>query len=436
MIEQEIQRKIEDFRAIGFPPYYPREGNVHLVDGTISTIIGARRSGKSYRALQVADELIKAGMIKSLRHVCLLDFDNPILSKMEPFEIKMIPETFLKISQGFGLNTPIIFIFDEIHKIKGFEEGVVDLSRNSNWKIVITGSSSKLLKNDIATELRGKTVSTIMYPLSFAEFLDFKKFDKATAASTKGQAETKHFFDEYLKWGAYPAIARTEEGSKAVLLREYFDTMILRDIIQRYNVSKPKACIQACNYLMSNISRPATSQSVYNYLKESGFSTSRNSVRDYTDWASDSWFLFFVKMFSKSNKEQERNYKKTYCIDWGLARQNSNVWDGSFSRSFENMIFIHLVRRYARVHYYLTKTKRQEVDFIALNDRGCPELAVQVCLDISQKETLRREIDPLITSAKFFGIKENLLLTLGQEKIFRENGVTVHALPAWRWLLK
>lgn len=433
MLAQEIQRKIEDFRELGLPDYIPREGHVHLVKNTVSTIIGARRAGKSYRALQAADELIKEGAIGSLRNVCPLDFDNPIFSGMKAGEISAIPGVFLKVTPELGIRSPIIFIFDEIHKIEGWEEAVIDLSRNPNWKVIVTGSSSRLLRNDLATELRGKSISSIVYPLSFSEFLKFKGFE-GNSSSTKGRADTKRYFDEYLKWGGYPAIVGIEENSRAAMLREYFDTMIVRDIIQRYDVSKPKVCIQLCGYLLSNISRPATYQSLYEYIKDSGFSTSRDAVRNYLGWAVDSWLLFLIEVFSKSHKKQERNYKKVYCIDWGLACQNSSVWDGSFSRAFENMVFLYLKRNFARVHFYLTRTKRQEVDFIALSDRGRPELAVQVCMDISHKDTLKREIEPLVAVAKYFGIKENLLITFDQEKKIREGGIVVNAVPAWKWM--
>ncbi len=434
MLEQEIQRKIEDFRSLGLPDYIPREDTVHLVKNTVSTIIGARRAGKSYRAMQVAHDLIQNKTLNSLRQICPLDFDNPILSKITAEDIRVIPGVILKISPELELNSPLLFIFDEIHRIAGWENAVVELSRNPNWKVIVTGSSSKFLRDEIATELRGKSVSSIVYPLSFGEFLSFKGF-KDGMNSTKGNADIKRYFDDYLKWGAYPAITDLGEPSKEVLLREYFDTMILRDIIQRYDVSKPRVCVQMCRYLLSNISKPATHKSVFEYIKESGFATSRDAIRDYINWAKDSWLLFMVDMFSKSHREQERNYKKTYCIDWGLACQNSSVWDGSLSRAFENMIYLQLIRKYARVHYYLTKTGRQEVDFIALNNRGGVQLAVQVCMDISDKDTLKRELAPLVATAKYFGITENWLITFNQEETFREERVTIHALPAWKWLM-
>jgi predicted AAA+ superfamily ATPase len=434
MIEQEIERKIEDFRELGIPEYIKREGLVPVADNIVSTIIGARRAGKSFRAIQVADELMDQNVIKSIHQICLIDFDNPVLSIMKAQDLKLIQDTFLKLNPEFELNTSLIFILDEIHKIPGWEEYVIDLSRNPKWKVIVTGSSSKLLKGDIATELRGKSISSTIYPLSFNEFLKFKHF-KHKPSSTKGQAELRRLFDEYLKWGAYPAIARVEEYTKEALLREYFDTMILKDIIQRYNVSKPQQCIHLYNYLLSNISKDHTLQSAFRYLKHSGFSTSRDTVREYIHWAEDSWLLFMVPIYSNSLKEQERNYKKIYSIDWALANKNSLVWDGSYSRALENLVFIHLYRRWYRVHYYLTGKKRQEVDFIAIDKNGYPSIAVQVCMEMSQEYTLKCELESIIATARYFGIKDNFIVTYNQEMDFHEQGVSVKAMPAWKWML-
>lgn len=434
MIEREIERKIEDFRELGIPDYIPRESRLQLVGNMVSTIIGARRAGKSFRAMQAADELIAQKVLRSINQICLLDFDNPILSNMNATDLKLIQDTFLKLNPDFELTTPLLFILDEIHKISNWEEYVIDLSRNPNWKVIVTGSSSKLLRDDIATELRGKAISSTIYPLSFSEFLEFKGFGYKPG-STKGQAETRRLFDEFLKWGAYPALTGVEEYTKEALLREYFDTMILKDIIQRHNVSKPQQCIYLYNYLLSNISKSHTIMSAFRYLKQAGFNTSRDAVRAQVNWAEDSWLLSNISIYSDSLKKQERNYKKIYAIDWGLANKNSLIWDGAYSRAFENMVFIHLYQKWHRIHYYLTKKKRQEVDFIAVDANGRPGMAVQVCMDIDQKNTLKRELEPMISTAKYFGIKENLLITYNQEKDFHRDGVLVKAIPAWKWLL-
>ena len=175
--------------------------------------------------------------------------------------------------------------------------------------------------------------------------------------------------------------------------------------------------------------------STFRYLKQAGFNTSRDAVREQVRWAEDSWLLSNVSIYSDSLKEQERNYKKIYAIDWGLANKNSLIWDGAYSRAFENIVFIHLYQRWHRVHYYLTRKKRQEVDFIAVDTGGRPGMAVQVSMNIDQENTLSRELEPLIATAKYFGIKENLLITYNQERDFQRDGIYVKAIPAWKWLL-
>lgn len=434
MIEQEIERKIEDFKILGCPELIPREIRLNIADNMVSSIIGARRSGKSFRALQGAVELVAGKSISSLDQVCFLDFDNPILSCMAATDLKLIQQTFLKLNPGFELKTPLVFILDEIHKISGWEEYVIELSRNPFWKVLVTGSSSKMMRDEITTELRGKAISTMVYPLSFREFLDFKGIGRKKL-STIGQVETRRAFDEYLEWGAFPAIPALDEYVREQLLREYFDTMILRDILQRFNVSKPRQCIQLYRYLLSNNGRPFTIKSSAGFLKEAGFSTSRDSVREYIHMAEDAWLLFTVPVFSHSLKAQERNYKKIYVVDWALANKNSLSWDGSRSRAMENIVYIHLRRNWPNVFYYSTKGKNQEVDFLAVDNHAHPEMCVQVSMDISNPDTLKRELEPLVATARYFGISENLILTYNQEKDFEQEGIPVKAIPAWKWLL-
>ena len=141
-----------------------------------------------------------------------------------------------------------------------------------------------------------------------------------------------------------------------------------------------------------------------------------------------------MPIYSRSHKEQERNYRKIYCIDWALAMRNSLVWNGSLSRALENMVFLHLRRRYSRVYYYRTRTKRQEVDFLALDDRGQPALAVQVCMELTERETRKRELEPLLTVARYFGTRENLIITRNQEEDLRDEGIAVRVVPAWKWM--
>jgi hypothetical protein len=157
------------------------------------------------------------------------------------------------------------------------------------------------------------------------------------------QAAIRGLFDEYLKWGGHPALPGATAHSREVLRREYFDTMILKDIVQRLNVSKPRQCARLYNYLLSLIGRPYTLKSAYDHLKQTGLATSRDAVRDFVAWAEDAWLLFSVPIHTDSRHEQERNFRKVYCINWALAIRSGLVWDGSYARAAENMVYLHRI---------------------------------------------------------------------------------------------
>lgn len=435
MHEEEIARKIGDFRELGFPEVVRRDCPLHMAENTVATLVGARRAGKTYRALQAATDLVSSGKLESLEHVCALDFDNPVLSQMSATELSSIQRSFLKLTPGAGQKTPLVFVLDEIHKIKGWEEYVVDLSRNPNWLVIVTGSSSKLLRDEIATELRGKSLSSVVYPLSFREYLRFRAVDRQPV-STAEQAIAMRHFDSYIQSGSFPAISRAEPRVHEPLLREYFETMVLKDIIQRYEVSQPNACIAVLRHLLSNMSRPFTVKSLHSFAAGAGHHISRETLANYVRWAQDSWFLFSVPIFSSSTKELERNYRKLYCIDWALANANSLTWDGSRSQALENAVYIHLRREFPRVHYYLTRSKRQEVDFVAVDSRGKPVKAVQVCLDLRDEGTRGRELSALVSTAKYLGVEEALVVTYATSATIQQEGITVRVVPAWRWMLE
>ena len=110
---------------------------------------------------------------------------------------------------------------------------------------------------------------------------------------------------------------------REALLREYFDTMILKDVIERYNVSKPRQCIQLYHYMLSNMGKAITAVSAHGFLKTASEMVSREAVSEWIHLAQDSWLVFNIPIFSDSLKAQERNYKKLYTIDWVLAHVNS-----------------------------------------------------------------------------------------------------------------
>jgi predicted AAA+ superfamily ATPase len=428
----EIKRKINDLRSTGIPSYVSRDVSILAADRVVSVIVGARRCGKSFRCYQEIHELLRSGWLTSINCVCAIDFDNPHLGGMAAIDLGGIRDTFLSMTPAAGPGTHVLFLFDEIHRIDGWEDFVVDLSRNVDWRVIVTGSSSRMLKTDISTTLRGKSLSTVMYPLSFREFLRFRNIDSTD--STQGRAQCLAAFQDYLMWGGYPQVAQTARPVREALLREYFDTMILKDILQRYNVSRPVQCFALYRYLLALSAKPFTQNSALKFLRQSGFQATGSLLADYITWADDSWFLFGIPIFSDSLAEINRNYRKCYCIDWGLATQNSQVWDGTYSRAFENMVYIHLRRLFPRVNYCLTRSRRQEIDFIGVDSGGKPAIAVQACMKLGDESVLEREVPPLAATAAYFGINEALVITTDEDRTIELDGIKVRVVPAWRWM--
>ena len=253
--------------------------------------------------------------------------------------------------------------------------------------------------------------------------------------STKGIADILRAFDEYLEFGSFPAIPVVNKLTKEFLLREYFNTMLLKDIIQRHSVSTPNQCISLYKYLISCISKPVTIESCYKHIKTSGLTTSKDYIKDYIKYAMDTYFLFNIDIFSDSLKQKEINPKKSYCIDWGLVHYNSPVWDGHKTRALENLIFIHLRQKYSDINYYLTKTEREEINFVVSSKRQVPEMLIQVSMDVSDTTTFNRELNPLIKSAKYFNCKNNFVITYNQENQLSEQNVEINFIPAYKFLL-
>jgi len=292
-----------------------------------------------------------------------------------------------------------------------------------------------MLHTDIATELRGKSISTEVSPLSFREYVAFQPVEPPTF-STNGIASLRRYFEQYLASGSYPAMALIEPATTDVLLREYFDIMILKDLIQRHGVSSPDNLMAFCRYLFSQIGKPFTLNSTYNHLVAGGMKTSRNALAEYLGWLRDSFALDTEGLFTSSIGEYERNYRKPYAIDWALAVKNSPVWDGSLSRAFENCIARHLRGRFKSIGSYLTKSDKKEVDFVCVDASGNPRQLVQACLEFSSVETFQREIGPLVATARYLGTKENLVVTVNTAEVHTIDGVEVRCVPAWRWLVE
>ncbi|NIA04234.1 MAG: AAA family ATPase, partial [Nitrospiraceae bacterium] len=293
-----------------------------------------------------------------------------------------------------------------------------------NAKIFVTGSSSKLLSREIATNLRGRTLSYVLFPLSFKEFLEFKDFKLGPNYQFDSQRfDLKKLFNEYLEYGGFPEVVLGE--LKREILINYVDMIIYKDLIERYSIKNINLIKDLVKYITTNVSKFF---SVRAYSMVTPFkSVKLNTLYNYVSYLVESFFCFQVPVFSYSLKSQQLNPKKMYLIDNGFYSVYSFRFSENKGRLLENIVAVELKRRGKEIFYYRGKN---ECDFV-VREKMKPVEAIQVCYELNE-ENKKRELKGLKEAMDKLNIKKGLILTYDQEETIE--GIRV--MPVWKWLLE
>lgn len=399
----------------------------HIID-----IIGVRRAGKTFLSYMVIKELEKKFDKNAIIYI---DFENKTLY---PLNEKLLDELLNYI---FEKDFKKVFLFlDEIHNIKNWERWARNTydSYKGKIKIIVSGSSSKIIRKDIATILTGRHISIKVFPLSFLEFLQFKNinFTKEDLYSLKKQAIIKSLLREYIKFGAFPEVALNSNNQiKVDLLREYYDDILYKDIVDKYNIQEKNVLENFLKFMFVNISGYFSYKRGKEYLDSLGIPTSTRTLLKYTSILEEVFLFFFVPIFSKKVREQTKYPKKMYGVDVGL-RNVVYPSPEDLGKKAENVVYLELRRKLNNrdINYWKSR-QQEEVDFVIREGPNVKEL-IQVCWDIDKKETKEREIKSLLKAMKEFKLKQGLILTEdfeGEEKIDK---FKILYKPLWKWLLE
>lgn len=319
------------------------------------------------------------------------------------------------------------------------------LYETKKYKIYVTGSSSKMLSKEIATELRGRSLPINVFPLSFKEYLKFKNIDiKDEVELIRNRHRVLHEFRNYMIYGGFPEIVNEE--LKYRVLNTYIDLIVYKDVIERYKIKNLELLKNLIKHLSTNIAKEFSVNSYFNFVKNS-FYVSRDTISEYLGYLQDIQFVFLVPMFSYSFKKQLVNPKKIYCIDTGLANSVSFKFSEDKGRMLENLVFIELKRRGKEVFYHKGKGHAplrtshyyggtgKECDFVIREGMDIVE-AIQVVASLEDYDTRKREVSGLIDALKTYDLKEGLILTEDEEDEFEEKGFMIKVKPIWKWLLQ
>jgi len=403
---------------------------------TALTIHGIRRSGKSSLIHLYLQDLFEN---KSL------DIKNSLIIKLEDprFTNQLIAQDLHQLFEIYLQNlapTDPIIILDEVQNVTGWERFVRYLLEAKNLRVIVTGSSSKLLGQEIATVLTGRHVDIEVFPLSLKEMLEFRAIAyDSNVQVAKSKIAIKRVFDDYFQWGGFPEVSLSESNErKRELLFRYFDDIIFKDLVKRFNINEVHKLEQMANILITNV---ATLQS-FNRLKTQ-IDISLDTIERFVHYFEIVRMFFFIKKYEYSIGKQIRSVHKIYLIDNGFYYAKGFRFTENIGRLAENLVATELFKRRLEFPqlelYYWRDFQQREVDFVVKHGATVQQL-IQVCWDISDPRTLKREVNNLLRASQDINCDNLLVITEDFEdlKEYDMNSVTrrIRFVPLWKWMLE
>ncbi len=385
--------------------------NNYMKGNEIVIITGIRRSGKSsflkIISRRLADKFV------------YITFDD---IRMADFEIKNFEDIESIVSEIFGIKTKIIYLLDEIQNVQLWEKWVNNLYARG-IKVFVTGSNSNLLSSEISTFLTGRNRVIKIYPFSFKEFLRFNKIN-SEYKTTNDKEIIIQGFREYFEIGGFPLIIKNKDLE---LSKQYFEDIFYKDIINRYNIKKTKEYKDLALYLFTNVAKKYS----YSTLKTISGIKSLSMIKNYIDYLKNSFLAFTINRFDYSMKKQIVSSSKIYSADNSFLKTIAFNFSENLGVRLENLVFLSLKRRGKEIYYHFDK---HECDFVIKSGLKITEV-IQVCLNLSEPNTKKREVDGLLEAMNKYKLDNGLILTFEQEDKIKISNKEIVIMPVWKWLL-
>ena len=412
------------------PSFKQRDISVDLESDFIASISGPRRAGKTYLCFQLMDGLLGKGVPAG--NILYLNFEDEKLIGAQAEDIERLMDAFYELSDVDQRHNLYLFM-DEVQNVTDWDAWVRRIyDTKKNVKLIVTGSSSKLLSREVSTKLRGRVINHEVFPLSFKEYLSWKgvSYDLRTISDSGGRFELKKLYEQYLANGGYPAVVSGQAPGDTIL-QGYYESMIFKDIVERHGMKEVKKLRLLANLLFESAAKEITYTKLSNKLKSLGLSTSKNTIIEYVSYFEDAYLFFQNIKYDYSITKQLGSIKKIYCIDNGLLNAVSFKFAEDRGRLMENAAYLELKRRGSRVYYH---RNGHECDFL-IQEKNQVVCAIQVTETLTE-DNEKRELSGLTEAMSTHGLKEGLILTADQEEERTIDGRKIKILPLWKWLLQ
>lgn len=384
---------------------YPRMVTITLPSHDVAlALIGIRRSGKTSLAIQVSQQI-------SVERVLYYNFEDPLFSSHSTSKDL---DLLLESAEEFSSEKLELLILDEIHNVPTWEKWLRKLIDLRRYRIIITGSSAKLIKSELASALTGRTITKEIWSLSLVEFRDFN-------LQLKRELTIQKLCREYITYGGFPAVTLHKNAvQKMELLRSYFSDILLKDVVIRNKIRNVTSLQNLATYVITNLSSLHSSVAI-----EKALGIDKETALVYLGHLVDAFLINPCSLFSNNLKVQHRAATKYYLSDLGLRLAGARSINSDDGKLLENLVYLELRKRSSELYYFKEKG---EVDFL-VTDAYQPQAAYQAAFSISDGKTRARELAALLEVAHKFNLQDLFIITWNEEEKIKLEGKKIKILP-------
>lgn len=383
----------------------PRAYKFPEAKNLIKVAVGMRRSGKTYFLFQTIRELLSEKV--DLERILYLNFEDDRILPMDHKAMGQLIDAWYTLYPE-NHNRRCYLFLDEVQNVEKWALVLRRLLDTKNIQIYVTGSSAKLLSKEIATSLRGRSLSIEIFPYSYLEYLTSHQHELPSKPfGQKALDFHRSYLLKYFQTGGFPGIQFMPSNEQLETLQSYVETVIFRDVIERYQISNTSLMKYLISFLLKNVSAPFSVNKFYNDIKSQGHKAGKDTLYSYLNYLEDAFLVFTVPIFTESLRHRETTPKKVYSIDNGLTLANTFNLSDNFGKLLENQVYLDLRRDGKKIFYYHT-SEGYEVDFITQDNQGKYEM-IQVVWDMNDQKAIERERRALQQAEQELGFPGRIL---------------------------
>lgn len=349
----------------------------------VKILTGVRRCGKSTVMEMIKEELLQRGISKE--NIISYRFDS-----LENEEIDTASKLYKEIKRKVRKDEKMYIFLDEIQEVKDWEKAANSFLSDFGADVYVTGSNSRMMSSEISTYLTGRYVSFRIYPLSFSEYLEFRK----TYADWN---DIYSEFARYIRFGGFPALQLQEYSldSAYTVVRDIYNSTIFTDIVKRSQIRKIDQLERIVKYTFSNTGQTFSALSLSKYLKSQNRAMDPETVYNYLSKLESAYILHRCSRFDIRGKEILKTQEKFYLADPAFRFAVLGFNEDDVASTLENIVFLEL--RHRGYDVYVGKLDQNEIDFVAV--RQNEKLYIQIAQEISSEKTKEREYGNLLSIA-------------------------------------